>query len=132
MPGPEVEHSIDGWRLPAHDVAIAFGDAEAGKSLMSLYAAGRLAAEGIPTLYCEFAWNANPHRGRLAQLFPEALPPLHYCKCDRLLVYESDRLRAYILICPPSLWLPLVCQIVWAGGPERSKRPLHSHAISAR
>ena len=97
MPGPEVEHSIDGWRLPAHDVAIAFGDAESGKSLIGLYAGGWLAGQGVPTLYCDFEWNANPHRVRLAQLFPEGLPPLHYCKCDRPLVYESDRLRAYIL-----------------------------------
>ncbi|MGE3576791.1 MAG: hypothetical protein AB7J35_22265 [Dehalococcoidia bacterium] len=97
MPGPDVEHSIDGWHLPAHDVAIAFGDAEAGKSLIGLYAGGRLAAQGVPTLYCDFEWNANPHRVRLARLFPDALPPLHYCKCDRPLVYEADRLRAYIL-----------------------------------
>jgi hypothetical protein len=97
LPGPEIEHNVNGWRVSAEDATIAFGDSEAGKSLLSLFAAGTLAARGVPTLYVDFEWNPAPHRIRLAGLFPDELPPLHCVKCDRALAYETDRLRGYIL-----------------------------------
>jgi hypothetical protein len=96
-PGPEREHLINGLALQADDATVAFGDAEAGKSLMSLYTAGTLSASGVPTLYADFEWNSGPHRARLGRLFPEGMPPLHYVKCDRPLVYEADRLRGYVI-----------------------------------
>jgi hypothetical protein len=96
LPGAETQLVVNGWPLLPEDPVIVFGDAEAGKSVLGLYAGGTLSAQAVPTLYVDFEWNAAPHRVRLGGLFPDTMPPLHYVKCDRPLVYESDRLRAYI------------------------------------
>jgi hypothetical protein len=95
-PGPEVEHNINGWRIPANDPTIVFGDPEAGKSLLAIYLAGTLAASGVSTILVDFEWNASPHRGRLGRFFPGALPPVHYVRLDRPLIYETERLRGYV------------------------------------
>jgi hypothetical protein len=97
LPGPDRLNQINGWPLPADDATVTFGDAETGKSILGMYVAGTLSAQGIPTLYVDFEWNAGPHRSRLGGLFPDALPPVHYVRCDRPLVHEADRLRHYVL-----------------------------------
>jgi hypothetical protein len=76
---------------------IDFGDGGTGKSLLALYRAGRLEAEGERVLYLDWELNDSTHHRRLKQLFgPDRMPSIRYVRCDRPLVQEVDRLRRVI------------------------------------
>lgn len=84
---------IHGWRLPRHHAAILFGDGGAMKSYLALYAAGCIAREGARVLYCDWELDGDDHHDRLASLFGDAVPVVHYLRCDRPLIDEADRIR---------------------------------------
>jgi hypothetical protein len=92
-PGPDAEYLIDGWRLLRDHPTIAFGDGGSLKSYLALYAAGRLAAEGIQVLMADAELGGGDHHDRLVRLFGEPGPTVHYLRCERPLIDEADRIR---------------------------------------
>lgn len=84
---------LHGWRLPRHHAAILFGDGGSLKSYLALYAAGRISAQGTPCLYCDWELDGEDHHERLCALFGDAVPTVHYLRCDRPLIDEADRIR---------------------------------------
>lgn len=84
---------LHGWRLPRHHPAILFGDGGSMKSYMALYAAGTIAGQGVPTLFCDWELDGEDHHERLCALFGDQPPTVHYLRCDRPLIDEADRIR---------------------------------------
>jgi len=84
---------VHGWRLPRHHPSILFGDGGSLKSYLALYVAGTIAHQGAAVLYCDWELAGEDHHERLRSLFGAALPRVHYLRCDRPLVEESDRVR---------------------------------------
>ena len=90
----EPNFSIKGWELPRHHAAILFGDGGSLKSYLALYAAGMLVEQhGLTVLYCDWELDGEDHRERLHALFGGDAPTLHYLRCDRALVEETERIR---------------------------------------
>lgn len=87
---------VDGIQLLARHPSIIFGDGGTAKSLLGLYCAGSLAERGIRCGYFDWELDANAHRDRLERLFGPSMPPVHYVRCSRPLVYEADRLRRIV------------------------------------
>lgn len=85
--------SVHGWQLPRSHPAILFGDGGSMKSYLALYAAGGIARQGIPTMYCDWELDGEDHHERLLALFGESVPEVHYLRCDRPLIDEADRIR---------------------------------------
>lgn len=95
LPRPPVEEflRVGDLLLPRSNPAILFGDGGTGKSYLALYVAGVLTTRGERVLYGDWECDADTHRGRLELLFGEAMPRVHYVRCERPLVGEVDRLR---------------------------------------
>lgn len=92
-PAPEAFHVVEGWSLPKYHPAMVFGDGGGCKSLIALYCAGRLAQAGVRVGYFDWELSAGEHRGRLEGLFGNAMPMIHYVRCDRPMVYAVDHLK---------------------------------------
>lgn len=89
--------TVDGLTLLQRQPVILFGDGGQGKSLIALYLAGHLAQRGVRVLYCDWEFDGESHRDRYGQLFGEAMPEgIRYCRCDRPLGAEMDRLRRLV------------------------------------
>jgi hypothetical protein len=88
--------AVDRLTLPRRHPAILFGDGGAGKSLIALHIAGRLARDGMTVLYADWEFDAADHRLRLDGLFGEALPSVLYVRAERPLVAETDRLTRLV------------------------------------
>lgn len=97
MPRPQRgdEINIGGFQFPKRHPTILFGDGGAAKSYMGLFLAGHLADTMNVAL---FDWElcADDHRDRLERIFGKNMPKVLYCRCERPLVYEVDRLRKVI------------------------------------
>lgn len=87
---------IDGFAMPRRHGTILFGDGGTAKSYTALYAAGRMAQNGVRVLYADWELGAEEHRERLERLFPEHMPRILYARCERALVHEADRLRRIV------------------------------------
>jgi len=89
--------TVDGLTLLERQPVILFGDGGQGKSLIALYLAGQLAQRGIQVLYCDWEFDGESHRDRYGAIFGDAMPAgLRYCRCDRPLAAEADRLRRLV------------------------------------
>jgi hypothetical protein len=86
-------YDVNGWPWLRDHPMITFGDGGSLKSYLALYGAGRLAQAGVNVAYCDWELAGEDHRERLARLFPEPLPLIHYLRCDRALIHEVDRIK---------------------------------------
>lgn len=84
---------VHGWRIPRYHPTILFGDGGAMKSMIALSLAGTIAQQGTPVMYCDWELDGEDHHERLCALFGDALPTVHYLRCDRPLVDEADRVH---------------------------------------
>lgn len=89
-------YHVAGFRLPKRFPSILFGDGGSAKSLIVLYLAGLLAQEGIRVAYFDWELDASEHRRRLERLFGPGMPKILYCRCERPLSAEADRLRRLV------------------------------------
>jgi hypothetical protein len=87
---------VDGFALPKRHPSILFGDGGTGKSYTALYVAGRIAEKGISVALFDWELAGDDHRDRLERLFPDGMPRILYARCERPLVYETDRLRRIV------------------------------------
>lgn len=89
---------LDGYPIYPRQHAIDFGDGGTGKSLLALWRAGRLEAEGERVALFDWEMDAQTHRQRLEQLFGrDRMPSIRYVRGERPLVHEVDRFRRIIL-----------------------------------
>lgn len=97
-PLPEEDgcYHVAGFKLPKRFPSILFGDGGSAKSLIALYLAGLLAQEGIRVAYFDWELDASEHRRRLERLFGPGMPEILYCRCERPLSAEADRLRRLV------------------------------------
>jgi hypothetical protein len=98
MPRPERDDEIrvDGLVFPARHPTIMFGDGGSAKSYTALYIAGRLAERGLSVALFDWELCGEDHRDRFERLFGLCMPKLLYCRCERPLIHESDRLRRIV------------------------------------
>jgi hypothetical protein len=93
-PAADVDHDVDGFRIPRAHPTILFGDGGTNKSLLALYVGGRLSERGLRVAMVDWELDAAQHRLRLEALFGAgAMPAVQYVRCDKPLIYEVDRLQ---------------------------------------
>jgi hypothetical protein len=63
------------------------------KSYVSLFILGTLALAGLKVALFDWELSGEDHRDRLERLFGVNMPEIQYCRCERPLVHEFDRLR---------------------------------------
>jgi hypothetical protein len=85
-----------GLALPRQHPTVLFGDGGTGKSYIALNIAGRLAEAGVNVALFDWELGGEDHRDRLERLFPDGMPRVLYARCERPLVYETDRLRRIV------------------------------------
>jgi hypothetical protein len=95
-PAPDDTLEVDGLTLPRRHPSIVFGDGGAAKSYLSLFFLGRLAQRGLRVGLFDWELAGEDHRDRLERLFGQAMPAIAYVRCERPLVYETDRLRRIV------------------------------------
>lgn len=98
LPKPERGDDIlvDGLAFPRRHAAILFGDGGAAKSYTALYVAGRLVERGMRVALFDWELCGEDHRDRLERLFPAMPDALYYCRCERPLTVEADRLQRVV------------------------------------
>ena len=98
MPRPQRddEIKISGLVFPSRHPAILFGDGGAAKSYTALWLAGLLAERGMGVALFDWELSGEDHRDRLERLFGAAMPKVLYCRCERPLSAEADRLRRIV------------------------------------
>ena len=84
---------VEGLSLLRRHPTILFGDGGAAKSYLALYVIGRLAERGLKVALFDWELAGDDHRDRLERLFGDAMPKVIYARCEKPLVYETDRLR---------------------------------------
>lgn len=95
-PIAEDDLCVAGVKLLRRHPAILFGDGGAAKSYLGLYIAGLMAELGMRVALFDWELAGEDHRVRLERLFADRMPRIIYARCDRPLVYESDRLRRIV------------------------------------
>ena len=95
LPRPAADDSlkVQGFHFPRRHPTILFGDGGAAKSYTALWLAGCLSEQGLRVALFDWELAGEDHRDRLERLFPDGMPRILYARCDRPLVYETDRLR---------------------------------------
>lgn len=88
--------SVDGWTVPYELPTILYGAAANGKSLLSMYFAGRVASQGVNVLYLDWEFGPQEHARRYRRLYPDPPPNVFYQRCERGLRYELDGIRTTI------------------------------------
>jgi hypothetical protein len=89
-------YHVAGFRLPKRFPGILFGDGGSAKSLIVLHLAGLLAQEGVRVAYFDWELDPSEHRRRLELMFGPMAPKILYCRCERPLSAEADRLRRVV------------------------------------
>lgn len=95
-PPKEDDFAVDGLAFPRSHPSILFGDGGSAKSYIALYIAGRLALQGVPVALFDWELSGGEHRDRFESLFRDQRPKLTYCRCERPLTSEVDRLARVI------------------------------------
>ncbi|MFN7996333.1 MAG: AAA family ATPase [Bryobacteraceae bacterium] len=95
-PKPDDNAVVEGLVLPRRHPSILFGDGGAAKSYTALWLAGRLAQQCIRVALFDWELAGEDHRDRLERLFPDGMPQIMYCRCERPLTYEVDRLSRIV------------------------------------
>lgn len=76
---------------------IWFGDGGVAKSIQALFAAGKLAEQGLRVLYLDWELDEGDHRLRYEQMFGAAMPEsVLYLKCDKPLPQITDTIQRTI------------------------------------
>jgi hypothetical protein len=98
LPRPERGDDIcvEGLTFPKRHPAILFGDGGAAKSYTALYIAGSLAKRGSSIALFDWELCGEDHRERLEMLFGPSMPKVLYCRCERPLTSEVDRLQRVV------------------------------------
>ena len=86
-------YTVDGLALLSAHANGIFAPGGVGKSLLALFLAGRLSEQGVAVGFADSELEGVDQRERLAQLFPDRLPPIRYVRCKRSVIHEVDRLR---------------------------------------
>lgn len=92
-PGADDSLEVEGLSLLRRHPTMVFGDGGAAKSYLCLFIGGRLAQRGLRVALFDWELAGEDHRDRLERLFGPSMPKLIYARCERPLVYETDRLR---------------------------------------
>lgn len=87
---------IDGLSLPRRHPAVLFGDGGSAKSYTALHFAGQLARTGKSVCLFDWELSGEDHRDRLERLFGTIMPLVLYCRCERPLTHEADRLARVV------------------------------------
>jgi hypothetical protein len=95
-PAPVETFDVSGLSLLPRHPLILFGDGGTAKSYLALWLAGSLARRDWRVGYFDWELAGEDHRDRLERLFGPSMPPIHYARCTRALVYEADRLRRIV------------------------------------
>jgi hypothetical protein len=88
--------TVEGLAFPKRHPAILFGDGGAAKSYTALYLVGCLAQRGLSVALFDWELCGEDHRDRLEMLFGTSMPHILYCRCERPLTSEVDRLRRVV------------------------------------
>jgi len=87
---------VEGLTFPRRHPSILFGDGGAAKSYTALFLVGRLAQRGLSVALFDWELCGEDHRERLELLFGTSMPCILYCRCERPLTVEADRLRRVV------------------------------------
>ncbi len=87
---------VEGLTFPKRHPAILFGDGGAAKSYTALFLVGRLAQRGLSVALFDWELCGEDHRERLEMIFGLHMPKVLYCRCERPLTSEADRLRRVV------------------------------------
>lgn len=90
------EIQVLGLAFPRRHPSILFGDGGSAKSYTALHLAGELTRMGMTVALFDWELCGEDHRDRLERLFGSQMPKILYCRCERPLVYEGDRLRRIV------------------------------------
>ncbi len=94
LPRPDPDEIlVEGLVFPKRHPSIIFGDGGSAKSLTALFLAGRLAQGGMVVALFDWELCGEDHRERLERLFSAGMPKILYCRCERPLITEADRLQ---------------------------------------
>jgi hypothetical protein len=95
-PTSDYSIKVEGLILPRRHPAFIFGDGGAAKSYTGLYLAGCLVNQGLAVALFDWELSGEDHRDRLERLFGQTMPKILYARCEKALVYETDRLRRIV------------------------------------
>lgn len=95
-PKPDDALRIEGLVLPRRHPAIIFGDGGEQSHTPGFIWPGALLSRALPSRYSIGNSAGEDHRDRLELLFGKFMPRILYARCERPLVYESDRLRRIV------------------------------------
>lgn len=95
-PAKDDEIYIEGLVLPRRHPSILFGDGGTAKSYTALWLAGQLARTGCNVVLFDWELSGEDHRDRLERLFGSVMPKVLYCRCERPLTHEADRLARIV------------------------------------
>lgn len=92
LPTDHSTWNISGWPWLQHHPMITFADGGSLKSYLALYGLGLLATRGVTVGLVDWELTGEDHAERLRRLFGDEPPPIHYLRCDKPLINETDRL----------------------------------------
>src|SRR6266496_1849297 len=95
-PAADDDLQVEGLHLLRRHPVVLFGDGGALKSYLALFLMGRLAEREMRVAIFDWELAGEDHRERLERLFPDGMPQIFYARCERALVYETDRLRRVV------------------------------------
>ncbi|MEK7750429.1 MAG: AAA family ATPase [Acidobacteriota bacterium] len=94
--GTDDSIKIEGFTFPRRHPTVIFGDGGTAKSYTALYLAGRMAERGMAVALFDWELAGDDHRDRLKRLFGQDWPRVVYARCERALVFETDRLKRIV------------------------------------
>lgn len=97
VPKPTADEiSIHGLAFPRRHPSILFGDGGSAKSYTALWLAGELVRSGMKVALFDWELCGEDHRDRLERLYGEMMPEITYCRCEKPLHHEVDRLQRVV------------------------------------
>lgn len=97
LPRPSTDEiRLHGLAFPKRHPSILFGDGGSAKSYTALFLAGELTRLGMTVALFDWELCGEDHRDRLERIYGPMMPRILYCRCERPLIYEGDRLRRIV------------------------------------